>query len=472
MMKTLSQKRRIAQYVAAACALASACVYADNIDLNAEIIKRLQKSGQLNAIYKSKTGQNIPSGVMGTAVFTGQIGGKGLAISNPGVIATSPMVMQEEDVVNCNDQTTTQTLQIDSEATNSTNFSNSDQFESTQELSATVTYDSPWGVSASATASTKQSHVTLKQTGGGESTTSSWHYTQGIPVSPGKMLTAQFVVTQQRIDNLPYVANFVLAGPVQLVFSPGSAGYSWVQHLGSSLPTQPYPPLKVAGPTNNVYVCRVTTGDTKVLGWTNGGACVWGQNSQMFIGGYTMGGQSNTYEFLVGNSQAVVVGDPLAKNTFDADGHGMQVCVQQTKAGFLPGYVANDGSCVSAAAPFSFVSRSYTVLKDPTVGGQRFDMQLEQVMSEADRTFNLNGKFTGVNAIKGSLRVGSPQPAQDCTLVASSAASVAPGATSMSVGPNLGSGGKGKGRGGVHVNHKKPGAPLPESATVATLPPT
>jgi hypothetical protein len=96
-------------------------------------VKRLAKAGKLNALYKSKTGRDLPATLGVTAIFQGQVGGRGLVISAPGVIPTSPLVMQQDEVVNCNSEPTLQSLQIDSSVTNSTNFQNTDQLQTSQD---------------------------------------------------------------------------------------------------------------------------------------------------------------------------------------------------------------------------------------------------------------------------------------------------------------------------------------------------
>ena len=70
--------------------LAALPALADRIDLNAELVKRLAKAGKLNALYKAKTGRDLPATLGVTAIFQGQVGGRGLVISAPGVIPTSP----------------------------------------------------------------------------------------------------------------------------------------------------------------------------------------------------------------------------------------------------------------------------------------------------------------------------------------------------------------------------------------------
>ena len=460
---------RLALAFAIAFPLAALPALADRIDLNAELVKRLAKAGKLNALYRAKTGRDLPATLGVTAIFQGQVGGRGLVISAPGVIPTSPLVMQQDEVVNCNSEPTVQSLQIDSSVTNSTNFQNTDQLQTSQEYTVTVGYSSPWGASASASTTQGRTQVAMHSTGGGDSTTTSWKYAPQITVGPNKAVTTQFVVTQQKLDNIPYTANFVLTGPVQLVFSAGADGYQWVERRGAALPSSPSP-LKLGNEGNTPnYVCRVKIDNGYVLGKTQGGTCYYGQNAQrMPIGNMYPGSRTETFEYLVGRQEAIALGEPLAGNTFDADGKGLQLCVQQWRGTTLPGYVAKDGTCLSELDHWSVIQRAYKVVLDPRVGGVQVDVpDISRVLSEADTTFNLRGLFSGVYAVKGNLRIGRAMPAADCELVVPAAMASKAASASFST---SGLAGKHKPGARAIVKRVKAGALLPEAQALEVPP--
>jgi len=463
-----SRPHRLALAIALAFPLAALPAMADRIDLNAELVKRLARAGKLAALYKAKTGRDLPATLGVTAIFQGQVGGRGLVISAPGVIPTSPLVMQQDEVVNCNSEPTVQSLQIDSSVTNSTNFQNTDQLQTSQEYTVSVGYTSPWGASASASTTQGRTQVAMHSTGGGDSTTTSWKYAPQITVGANKAVTTQFVVTQQKLDNIPYTANFVLTGPVQLVFSAGAEGYQWVERRGAALPSSPSP-LKLGNEGNTPnYVCRVKVDDGYVLGKTQGGTCYYGQNAQRLLGSMYPGSRTETFEYLVGRQEAIALGEPLAGNTFDADGKGLQLCVQQWRGTTLPGYVAKDGTCVSELDRASVIQRAYKVVLDPRVGGVQVDVpDISRVLSEADTTFNLRGLFSGVYAVKGNLRIGSAMPATDCELVAPAA--MASKATSASFSTSA-LAGKPKAGARAMVKRVKAGALLPEAQALEVPP--
>ncbi|HET9469634.1 MAG TPA: hypothetical protein VFO24_00930, partial [Usitatibacter sp.] len=277
-----------------------------------------------------------------------------------------------------------------------------------------------------------------------------------------------FVVTQQKLDNIPYTANFVLTGPVQLVFSAGAEGYQWVERRGAALPSSP-PPLKLGNEGNTPdYVCRVKVDNGYVLGKTQGGTCYYGQNAQRLLANLYPGLTTETFEYLVGRQEAIALGEPLAGNTFDADGKGLQLCVQQWRGTRLPGYVAKDGTCISELDHASVIQRAYKVVLDPRVGGVQVDVpDISRVLPEADTTFNLRGLFSGVYAVKGNLRIGSAMPATDCELVAPAA--MASKATSASFSTSA-LGGKPRAGARAMVKRVKAGALLPEAHALEVPP--
>jgi hypothetical protein len=458
---------------------ASTHVQADVIDINAAIVKRIP-AATLDRLYQQKTGQKRPASLAVSAIFEGNVAGAGLKFGQIPAMSSSPLVLQQEDVTNCNTEPVVDTLDIESSATNSTNFQNSDQLETSHEVSVSMTYDSPFGVSATAGYSYKQAQVNMNSKGGGDSTTTSWKLSPQVTIAGQKTLTTQFVVTQAKLDNVPYTANFILNGNVKLVFSAGANGFTWVPRRGSALPTQPYAPFQFGYQSGyNVFICRVQKDNNTYIGKTHGDVCYFGlTGGGGGIIGIMPGINTPTYDFLVGDKNAVQLGDPFAKNTFDADGKGMQVCLGNFGNYQIPGYVTADGQCVSNYDQRSPATRNYKVLLDPRVGGVEIEANLNDILSEADRTFNLRGYFNGVQAVKGNLRVGQPQPATDCGLIDTSAQAVAPGSgkfTSASAGSSL----KGATAASAmpHASTKQkakvkrvaPGAPLPESANVQTV---
>lgn len=437
---------------------------ADTIDLNKEIVKRLDKAGKLKALYKAKTGRDLPANVAASAIYTGQVGGKGLKLSLPNVIPSRPTVIDQLEVDNCYSETVSQNIAVGGTTVSSQNFENMDQIETGQNFTVSVTYDSPWGVSATASTSLDKRSISMKKQGGSESSEKRWDFNNTIPVPPNKAVTVQLVVTEEKLSAIPYTANFILEGPVKLVYSAGAAGYSWVERRGKALPSNPAP-LKIGKQWDYaVYVCRVKNGNAVFFGKTHGDVCYYGIEGN--AGGFLMpGARSESYEFLVGAQAAVSLGEPLAQNTFDgsADGSSKQVCVGDIGGGLLlPGFVTKDGQCATHHDQRTRLTRNYKVLLDPRVGGVEVEVNnLSDQLSETDRTLNLRGMFTGVQSVRGKVMMGKARAAscEDTSAAASNQA----GAKSVG---GLGAGLKPSAGARTVVKRSKPGALLNDAQPV------
>jgi hypothetical protein len=406
--------RKISSLAAAlAAAFTSASAYADKIDLNAEIVKRLDKAGQLKQVYKQATGTDMPATMGVQLYYQGSIGGKGVTIATPPSIPASPLVLMQSSVVNCNTLPVSEPVLIQQELTNTTSFENSDQYETTNEFSMTLGYSAPWGGSASATATNKTSSVNMKKQGGSSESKLTWNQNPSIPIAAQSALTVQLVVTQERLEHIPYTANFIVDGPAKLVFGAGAAGFTWVDRRGSGLPTQPFPPLSAGKQSNGapLYICRVMKDGKASVGKSHGDVCYLGLDTPM--GGFIAPGyKASEYQYLVGQQSAYVLTSPYGKNTFYADDKQTQVCIGAYggSAGFLPGFVSKDGQCVSHWDNRSYLTRNYTVLVDPTTFGKEVSIQLSSLLPEKDRTFDLHGFFSGAMGVNGMLNISAPRP--------------------------------------------------------------
>jgi hypothetical protein len=453
-------------------ALASAGIAsAETIDLNKEIVKRLDKNGKLKALYKAKTGRDLPATIAASAIYTGQVGGKGLKLSLPNVIPSHPTVVDQLEVDNCYSETVSQDIAVGGTTVSTQSFENMDQIETGQNFTVSVTYDSPWGVSATASTSLDKRSISMKKQGGSESSEKRWDFHNTIPVPPNKAVTVQLVVTEEKLSSIPYTANFILEGPVKLVYSAGAAGFSWVERRGAALPSNPAP-LRIGKQGDYaVYVCRVKNGTSVYFGKTHGDVCYYGIEG--IVGGFLIpGARTDAYEYLVGAQAAVALGEPLAQNTFDGglggagtgSSAGNQVCVGDYGGGLqLPGFVSKAGQCVAHHDQTTRLTRSYKVLLDPRVGGVEVDVNnISEHLSESERTLNLRGVFTGVQSVRGKVMMGKARQAA-CEDNTASAPSSLPGAKSASA---LGASLKPSAGKRAVVKRSKPGALLSDGQTV------
>ena len=183
-------KRRHRIALAMAC-LSATTAWADRIDVNAMIVEQLRKSGKLAALYKQQTGQDLPAGLNASAVFEGDIGGRGVKFAVPAVIPERPLVISQAPVTNCSSRDVTRTVGVNKSSSNTSTVSNSDTVETGKEISVTVGYDSPFGASASATATARQSFSATKTTEQSTSETIGWSDQLAVPIEAGKTVKVQ-----------------------------------------------------------------------------------------------------------------------------------------------------------------------------------------------------------------------------------------------------------------------------------------
>ena len=393
--------------------IASATVY----DINKLIVERMQASGQLSSLYKVKTGRDMPPGTVATAIFEGEIGGKGLRWQTAGLPPQAPMVLSQSRVTNCSSREVQRTLTIDKHTTNMTTMSNTDTIDSGKELTVSLSYSSPWGVSASASATVRQSVSASKTQGAAVYENVGWNDTLQVPVEGGTAVKVQFVVTEQKLTNVPYTADLLVSGPMSIVFRGGPEGFRWVERVGTQLPAN-LVRLSSQG-TTPIYACRVKSGDAYILGKSAGDICYFTTGQMIPMTTEMLGNKSNLFEMLVGAQDALTWGTPYAEDAYDADGKKAKICLTRKGTDMrIPGYV-RDGKCWGEWSSRGYVTADYEVLRTPKAGGVSANILVQDWLDEEKRTFNLRGTFTGTNALYGDFRIGPsrPAPTADCQLI-------------------------------------------------------
>jgi hypothetical protein len=479
-MKTKSRKpKRSSHFNAGLCVLAgfaATAAAADTIDLGAEMTKRLRDAGKLDAIYKAaRPGQSMPANMPATVIFEGAIRGKGLSVVAPPPIS-NPLVLQQNEIVNCGTTVVDETLEINSTTTNSTTFENTDQVstENSFEVSLEVSYKiGDLGSKVTAKDGWKKTKLTMHKEGGSKSHALAWKNQPKITVPPQQMAVAQFVINEETLSRVPYTANYILEGDARVVFNAGAEGFRWVARAGNSLPAQALV-FKAGG--RNLYACRVVLGDKYAVGASEGpgSPCRYGSfGQQMLMFGYA-GATNETYEWLVGNQGALdaAMAAPGSPRAFDA-GKGVQLCYGNFKNNqAAPGTVQSDGSCaavIPAGLPMgeSVGTRDFRIVLDPTQGGVESRIKLDSYLTEAQRTIDIRGVFSGVQSVDGHVRVGNV-PA-DCDWMKTAAAS-GKGATASSAPSGLKAVSASS---PVRRTRKQPTALLPEATTkkIAVEPP-
>jgi hypothetical protein len=415
--------------IAAAC-VAATPAWADRIDVNKMIVDQLKKTGKLGALYKAQTGKDLPAGLNASAVFEGDITGRGVRFSVPSVIPEQPLVLSQAPVTNCSSRDVTRTVGVNKTTTNTNTMTNSDTVETGKELSVTVGYDSPFGASASSTLSLKQSFSATKTTEQSTSEALGWSDSLAVPVEPGKVVKVQFVVTEQRLDRVPYTANLVLTGNASINFLQGQEGFSWVTLAGSNLPPYVIHPGRQQN-GRPLAVCRTTYQNRVRIGKSEGTTCWFAVHELMPLKMIKSGMTTANFDILVGADSSVQLGDPYAADAYTTDDAShSKVCFAQTREGWsVPGYIEGR-NCIWEFDSYANATENYKVLRAPATGGVNARVRLDDVLTEAQRTFDLRGVFTGVNAIFGDFRVGQSLPAQ-CDEVAAPSVNAAAATSKM-----------------------------------------
>ena len=78
-------------------------------------------------------------------------------------------------------------------------------------------------------------------------------------------------------------------------------------------------------------------------------------------------------------------------------------------------------------------SQKYKVLRVPATGGLTARVNLDDQLTLAQRTFDLRGIFTGVNAVSGDFKIGPDEPAANCTKSVAAASTAGPSAMGAGV---------------------------------------
>ena len=425
--------RRQAKLVSLAvgCALTT-MAHADVIDVNAMVVDQLKKAGKLDGIYRSVSGgQPLPAGLNASAVFEGEIGGRGVKFADVGTIPVRPLMLATKPIRNCNTREASFKALVNKESSNSVTVANSDTVTTGRELSVTVGYESPFGASASSTATMSQSFSATTSKEQSNSDKLGWQDELEFPVASGKKVTVQFMVNEQRLDRVPYTANLVLSGYASINFLRGQEGFQWVKIAGNQLPPNVIRPgMQQNG--RKLAVCRVTVGDKTVIGKSEGTTCWYALPLvNPMIG--RLGTSTGNFDILVGAESSVQLGDPYVTDAYTTDDPShSKVCFAQTDQGWsLPGYIIGR-ECVGEWDSKAVATQKYKVLRMPATGGLTARVKLDDQLSLAQRTFDIRGVFTGVNAVSGEFFVG-PEEDAGCPKMVAAAAS-ATGASALGAG--------------------------------------
>ena len=124
------------------------------------------------------------------------------------------LVLEQQNLANCNDQTSTLNASINKSTENSETFSKTDTISSSTTIAAG--YSNPLGgsVEASETVEVSGSNAHEKT----HSETVTWETGINVPVGPGRAVQLQFVVAQSVLD-VPWSTNVIVSGPAEITYT-------------------------------------------------------------------------------------------------------------------------------------------------------------------------------------------------------------------------------------------------------------
>jgi len=355
--------------IATLAALGSAAAFAQQVNPTAVVLQRLKQT----AAKETSDGYKL------TAVkLKGDIVTDGIKFTLPVVVPEKPLVLMQQRIANCNDREVVGRSTVNKSTENSETFSKSTTLGG--ETSVTVSYESPMGMGGSATQSfnysdTKTEEKTYTETVG-------WDQGIDVPVGPKQSLMVQFVVGEQKLDNIPWWTNAIVGGPAEMTYTkpPGSVTVCVHEHTS-------YGGRKK---------CWTTSSTRKIRRF-----------------------KDEKWDGAKGNLNDEVT-------AISIKGHAKVTVYKHTGyEGWSKEYTSSVAN-VGKGANDEFSSMVIEPLGDTKTVTQN----LEKYLNDAQRRIALAGKYKGVNGVQGDFRAGAPVKLldSDCGLVSASAASTAPSA--------------------------------------------
>lgn len=374
-MKHLVSPRARLLVAATLAAVGSTCALAQStVNPTAVVLQRLK------ATSANKTSDGY---VLQSIKLKGDINTDGIKFTLPSVVPEKPLVLMQQRVANCNDREVLGRSTVNKTTENSETFSKSTTLGG--ETTVSVSYESPIGLGGSASQSFNYSSTNTQE----KTYTESVGWDQGIdvPVGPKQALTVQFVVSEQKLDGIPWSTNAIVAGAVEMNYkkSPGNVQVCLHQHSGYG------GKKKCWNTSGTLNVARF-----KDVSWDGGG----------------------------GNINDEVTGVSIT-------GSAKVTLYEHHDFGGWSAEYTGSNSNVGGSRNDKFSS-----IKIESLGGTKTVTEsLEKYLNDQQRRIALSGKYNGVNGVQGDFRAGSPVALtdNDCGLITVKAKSTAGGGQQAAV---------------------------------------
>ena len=187
--------------------------------------KTLVQKGLDKKIYQDLFGRQMPAGTALTGLnFRGELTTLGINYMMPGGgLPDVPTVGDQQSVENCGFEGVDSRIDLGAEVSNSATWSKEDSLSKSFETSVemTVSYESPFGLSASATAGLSYTETGTTTTSQSKTKSKSRNYNlaKTITTQPGTMTKAQLVYSEKDANGIPYSARFGCSGKTFVTFT-------------------------------------------------------------------------------------------------------------------------------------------------------------------------------------------------------------------------------------------------------------
>lgn len=364
--------------------------------------RALIQKGADKKIYQDLFGRQMPAGTTLTGLrFGGKLTTIGISYSLPGNgLPDVPTVGDQQTVENCGFDDVESQVQLGAQVTNSATWSKEDSmtksFENSVEVS--VSYSSPFGVSASVKDTFTYSESRTSTTGQSQTKekTQTYNLTKTVVTKPGTMTKAQLIYSEKDARGVAYSGRFSCAGKTTVTFthrnlSPkdevimGLAG-KCMDVSGNS----PFDGARVIlyrchGEANQKWTYNATT--REIRGFLNKCLDVFGGNS-------ANGTHLIMYHCNGGANQ---------KWTFSAAG---EIRGLANKCVDVPRSNSDDGNWLILYGCTNNPNQKWATKGVSETGS----IDIERYLSQADRTLAVHGVFDGVyTSNSSSFRVGDVQ---------------------------------------------------------------
>lgn len=470
----MNASRKASSSLALAMATAaSPLAYADNVDVPGFIAANVK--ARAPAIYQQKLGRPMPLGTNVTVAFPGGAAQAGIEFTTPAAMPQRSLVLLQSMLSNCDGTRPTQSILFDKQTTQTESWRPLDTISSATPVKATLGSPPNAGFEPPSAP-----YVRDWNQGGDSAQPLAWNARSDVQVANGRKVTVQFVVDELTVET-PFKATFAAVGKVALTFDRASVApprMSWSRQ-------RPAYPLPAAMSLQDGFVCRVWPRDTGMYaGDVRGGLCVYVQGGQQRearifewldadwmtlhrdchrepTGMPAVFGPAPTREvcgpdYPVWNGFEWIAGaGPNVVRTSGPVVGGITyypICRATTPGAdrrWLVGWLDGD-LCHIAADGREYPRDRFETLNMRQGAGEHtvVEVNVEDLLPTAERTFVVRGNYKGVTTIQGDFRVGTPR-APTCE---PAPAGPAAGKASIAAGD---------------AAPGKPEAPLPASASIS-----